>query len=30
MTVARDIDLLCSQNKLTREGEDHGGTWVVL
>ena len=30
MTVARDIDLLRSQNKLMREGEDHGGIWVVL
>jgi ATP-dependent DNA helicase RecG len=29
-TIARDIDLLRSQNKLMREGEDHGGIWVVL
>ena len=30
MTVARDIELLRSQNRLMREGEDHGGSWVVL
>ena len=30
MTIARDIDLLRSQNKLIREGEDHGGSWVVI
>jgi predicted HTH transcriptional regulator len=30
MTISRDIDHLRSQNKLMREGEDHGGTWVVL
>ena len=30
MTISRDIDLLRSQNKLMREGEDHGGIWVVL
>ncbi|MBR2237808.1 MAG: hypothetical protein IJ887_08015 [Prevotella sp.] len=29
-TVQRDIDLLRSQNKLMREGEDHGGIWIVL
>lgn len=30
MTIARDIDLLRSQNKLIREGENHGGSWVVI
>ena len=30
MTIARDIDLLRSQNRLMREGDDHGGSWVIL
>ena len=30
MTVSRDINLLCSQNRLEREGDDHGGRWVVI
>lgn len=29
-TIARDIDLLRSQNKLKRDGDDFGGNWVVL
>ena len=29
-TIARDIDLLRSQCKLKREGDDHGGVWVVI
>lgn len=29
-TIARDIELLRSQNKLMREGEDHGGSWIVI
>lgn len=30
MTIARDIDLLRSQNRLMRDGEDHGGSWRVI
>ena len=30
LTIARDIDLLRSQNRLMREGDDHGGSWVIL
>ena len=29
-TIARDINLLRSQNRLMREGEDHGGSWIVI
>lgn len=29
-TIARDIGLLHSQNRLLREGEDHGGSWIVI
>lgn len=29
-TIARDIEFLRSQNKLMREGEDHGGSWIVI
>lgn len=30
MTISRDINLMRSQNKLKREGDDFGGNWVVL
>ena len=30
MTIARDIDLLRSQHRLMRDGDDHGGSWIVL
>ena len=29
-TIARDIDLLRSQNKLMREGGDYDGKWIVI
>ena len=29
-TIARDIDLLRSQNKLIREGGDYDGKWIVI
>ena len=29
-TIARDIDLLRSQNRLMREGGDYDGSWIVL
>lgn len=28
--IARDINLLRADGKLTREGEDDGGTWIVI
>jgi len=30
MTISRDINLMRSQNKLKRVGDDFGGNWVVL
>ena len=30
MTIARDIDLLRSQNRLMRDGDDFGGSWIVM
>ena len=29
-TIARDIDLLRSQNRLMRDGDDFGGSWRVI
>lgn len=29
-TIARDINLLRSQNRLMRDGDDYGGSWVVM
>ena len=29
-TIARDIDLLRSQNRLMREGGDYDGSWIVI
>ena len=29
-TIARNIDLLRSQNKLIREGGDYDGKWIVI
>ena len=29
-TIARDIDLLRSQNRLIREGGDYDGHWIVI
>ena len=29
-TIARDIDLLRSQNRLMREGGDYDGCWIVI
>ena len=29
-TIGRDIDLLRLQNRLKREGKDHGGSWIVI
>ena len=30
MTISRDINLLRSQNRLLRDGDDFGGSWIVL
>lgn len=30
ITIARDIELIRSQNKLVRDGNDHDGSWRVL
>ena len=29
-TIARDINILRSQNKLLREGSDYDGNWVII
>ena len=30
MTISRDINLLRSRNRLTRDGDDFGGSWRVI
>lgn len=29
-TIQRDIGELCANSKLTRDGDDHGGKWIVI
>ena len=30
MTISRDINLLRTNGKLTRDGDDFGGKWIVI